>query len=879
MAIADHERAAGLLQRGGEAAGFVPFAAAAVDKSITARFREQAERHPGRVAISMDGSDTTYGELYQQVCRIAAAVLRSGHGNVAILCDRGAGAIAAMLGVLNAARAYVPLDPWFPAARLQQILDDVEPDLIIADGAIEALIRGLRLRDVAVLIIDEIQDRLESATVDAKPDSLAYVVYTSGSTGRPKGVAQTHRNLLHFIQSYTNSLRVGARDRLSLLAPLSFSASLMDIYGSLLNGAALCPYDMFRRGSDGLADWIDRQQITILHSVPTLFRQLTLTLPDERQLRTVRAIDLGGETVHARDVALYRAHFSRACVLINHLACSEASVIAQYYMDHECALDSCGIPAGPTAPGITVAVMAGDGQPPSNGQVGEIVIESRYLSPGSWRQALGSAGGHHARLRTGDLGRFDADGMVVYHGRGGSHVKVRGHRVEPAEVERALLDVERIKEAVVVDRPVPSGDSDGNILVAYLTSRDGQAIPAEHLRRALRARLPEFMIPSAFVHVPSMPRTTTGKVDRHALPSHIGERPALQQPFVEPNDEMERGLAAIWSEFLGLDRVGIDDDFFELGGDSLLATLLVLRIETALGRSIPPVRLTTARTVRRLAACVAAASEAIGEWVCIHSGDDRPPLLYLPGIEGTGFGFEHLSEAADPQRTAFAFPYPGIFRAEEPLRRVEAFAEHALSALQTVQANPPYYLCGYSFGGLVAYEMARRLRIQGKEVPLLALLDTPGPKRRRPRPLSQRLVVHARRLRATSDKLGYLKQRAVSVRRRYTRHRGLDGAEPLDGGPTTPALGAVQRACVEAARAYRPAPYPGRVIVFRSPSVSDEAFWQPDPHFGWDEVALGGVEVVDVSVRHEDILQRGHVRPVAQKLREALAATVRSIRP
>ncbi len=869
MAIADHERAAGLLQRSGEAAGFVPFAAASVEGSIAARFRVQAERDPTRVAISTDYSQTTYGELNDTACRIAAAALRCGRGNIAILCRPEAPAIAAMLGAVNAARAYVPLDPSFPVARLEQILDDVEADLIITDAASAPVASALRGRVAHVLVTDDIQPTSDSACIDAAPDAVAYVMYTSGSTGKPKGIAQTHRNLLHFIRSYTNSLRIGVRDRLSLLPPLSFSAALMDIYGALLNGATLCPYDVARRGSDGLAAWIDRRKITVLHSVPTLFRRLTLALPAERRFPTVRAIDLGGETVQARDVALYRAHFSRFCVLINHLACTEASVIAQYYIDQECTFDSGSIPSGPMADGITIHLTSGDGV----ASAGELVIESRYLSPGSWREAQRAAGGQPATLRTGDFGRFDADGMLVYLGRGGSYLKVRGHRIQPAEVEHALLAIEGVREALVVDRPAPGGDPAASILVAYLTSQDGRVLHVEDLRRELRTRLPAFMIPSAFVHLPSMPLTATGKIDRGALPSYSGTRPNLRQPFVEPNDAMQRSLAAIWSEFLGVDRVGIDDDFFELGGDSLLAVELVLQIETTLGRTVPPAGLTTARTVRRLAALLNAGAGATPQWVQVRSGDNRPPLLCFPGVDGTGLGFEYLCASVDPQRTAFAFPYPGIFRNEEPLRDVVSLAQRALSALRSVQSGPPYFLCGYSFGGLVAYETARQLAAGGQEVAFLALIDTAGPQRRRPRPLVQRLLVHVQRLRTSSDPHAYLKQRGQSLRQRFGQNRG--GAVPVEASIMTPALDPVRHACIEAARAYRPAPYAGRVTLFRAPLDFDEAFWRPQPHLGWEGMDLGGIDVIDIPVPHAEILHPQHLGPVAQELRAALAAAVR----
>jgi amino acid adenylation domain-containing protein len=878
MSIADHRRAAARLQAGGEQAGFEPFGAESVEGSITARFRAQAERHPSHVAVRSDEGDMTYAALARLARRIAAAATRRGRANVAVLCRPGGDAVAAMLGVLQAGRAYVPLDPSFPAIRLQQILDDVEADLVIADRASAAPAMTLRRRSTSLLVTDEIDGGPDEAEgVDVGPDATAYVLYTSGSTGRPKGVAQTHRNLLHFIRSYTNSLRIGPHDRLSLVCPLSFSAALMDIYGSTLNGATLCSYDVRQRGSACLPDWIDREAVTILHCVPTLFRQLLLGLDRDRRFATVRTIDLGGESVHAGDVAAYRAHFGADCVLINHLACSEVSVLAQYYLDRESDVGAGRVPAGPVADGVAVRVVGPDGTSLPAGEIGELVVESRYVSSGSCREVAAVARGARAPrnvFRTGDLARLGADGMLEHLGRAGTRVKIRGHSVEPAEVERALLEVDGVREAAVVGQPLRRGDSDAVTLVAYVTASDGQALSVDSLRRGLAARLPAFSTPSRFLQLDALPLTTSGKIDRRALPACTGRRPALEQAFVQPRSDLECRLTSIWGRVLGLDQVGIDDDFFTLGGDSFSAVQLMVQIEAELRHALPPMSLTAAPTVRQLAAGMTAGGDALGgEWQRVRTGDARPPLLFLPGIRGTSLSFGALCAHVDPQRAGFAFHYPGVYGGETPLRRVEALAERALAGLRSIQARGPYHLCGYSFGGLVAYEMACRLRADGEDVSLLALFDTRGPGFT-PRPTVQRLLVHARRLRATSDKLGYVRDRALAAYERLARRRALRPANALAALLPTPALRAVVAACLEAARLYRPAAYPGRLTVLRTPEPGLE-FWYPDPQFGWGSLARAGVDVYDIPMHHDDILRPDNLAPVAQCLAQALAASAR----
>jgi amino acid adenylation domain-containing protein len=590
---------------------FVPFPREAVGRSILDRFEAVARAHPDRPAVRTPAHALTYRELDGRASAIARAILRRtgpAPEPVALLLEHDAAAIAALLGALRAGRPYVPLDPRHPPARLRYILEDSGSRLVLASAQTGPL--AADLAGGALPVVD--LDALDAGSADAPPparlgaSAFAVLIYTSGSTGRPKGVPQTHGNILHDVMHYTNAARFCREDRMVLLSSLSFADSLRTVYGSLLNGAALCPYDVARDGLTGLAAWLEGEAITVYRSVPTLFRHLVATLPPEPRFPALRLIFLAGEPVVRTDVDAYRRHFSPGCIFVNRLGTTEALTYACNFLDHQTPIAGAAVPVGYAVPDKEILLL--DAEPEGNGttRVGEIAVRSRYLSPGYWRRPdltgetfLPDPEGSDLRVyRSGDLGRLLPDGGLVHLGRKDFQVKVRGHRIEPGEIEVALAEHPAVRDAVVVARDGQDGDVR---LTAYVAAGGGQHPTVSELRRFLRDRLPGPMIPAAFVVLEALPLTPTGKVDRRALPDPGQARPAVAAAFVAPATPIEQLVARIWAEVLGLDRVGAHDDFLELGGDSLLAARVLARIADALGLDPPRAPLLAAGTVAEMA--------------------------------------------------------------------------------------------------------------------------------------------------------------------------------------------------------------------------------------------------------------------------------------
>jgi amino acid adenylation domain-containing protein len=580
-----------------------------IEQSIGERFEKQAAAHPDRIAISSGGLAMTYAELNAAANRLGRAILEAGPDaeRVVLLFEQGVAVVVAVLAVLKAGKTYVPLDPGYPPARLTELLEDAQAGLILTNG--RHLPRAYELASgasVPVLNAEAVDPASsgDNLGLSIAPDAIAYMLYTSGSTGRPKGVVQKHRNLLHFVRTYTNSMGITPKDRIGWLHSITFSASNMNVYPALLNGAAVYPHDVKERGVDGLAELLMLERITICQCVPTVVRHFLSGLTGEERFPDLRVFELGGEPVYRRDVELFRRRVGSHCVLVNRLAFTEASVAAQYFITAETELPGSAVPVGRPAAGMEILVLGEDGREARPEEVGEIALRSRHLSPGYWRRPDLTAkafpadqnGNGLRTYRTGDLGRLRADGLLEYSGRKDFRVKVRGYTIEVAEVEAALLEIGEVKSAVVVAREDQRGDQR---LVAYLVPADRPPAVAE-IRSRLGDRLPDFMVPSAFVVLDALPVTSTGKLDRLALPAPDLSQVEASNGYTAPRTAVETKVAAVWAEVFALDRVGIHDDFFALGGHSLLAGQIAARLRRAFNVDLSLGALFDAPTVAEL---------------------------------------------------------------------------------------------------------------------------------------------------------------------------------------------------------------------------------------------------------------------------------------
>ena len=576
---------------------FVPFEPGDVQQSIPDRFHSCVCQHGDRLAVQAGKHSLTYRDLNRAANRVARAVLAlrgDGREPIALLFDHGVPFIAAILGTLKAGKIYVPLDPAYPGARLRYMLEDSQAPVILTGSAHLALARRLAPAECQLTNVDELDSSVsdEDPGLSIPPDALAYIIYTSGSTGQPKGVVQPHRNVLHKIMMSTNDYHLCPEDRRTLLYSPSSSGSVWEIFSTLLNGGSAHAFDVREERIGDLVKWLIREEITIYSSVPTLFRHLASTLTGKERFPRVRLVNLGGDAVTQKDVELYRRHFPDDCVLVTTLAATETGTFRRYFVDKDTQLTGSQVPAGYPVQDKEVLLLDEHGKPAGPNQVGEIVVRGRFLSSGYWRRPEATRAkfvqdpedGAMCRYSTGDLGRMLPDGCLVHMGRTDSQVKVRGHRVELAEIDMALLDVRGVKDAVVIQREDERGELR---LVAYLVPAGDRAPTVSALRSALARTLPDHMVPSTFVTLDALPLTPAGKVDRRALPAPARVRPELNDPFVGPRTPLERVVAEIWADLLALDRVGIHDNFLDLGGHSLLATQIISRVISTVQVELP----------------------------------------------------------------------------------------------------------------------------------------------------------------------------------------------------------------------------------------------------------------------------------------------------
>jgi amino acid adenylation domain-containing protein/non-ribosomal peptide synthase protein (TIGR01720 family) len=616
------------------------------DEGWNERFIEELaiEKDP---SCSLCGKDQPEGIAEAASAKIAVAAARSGNeetGDVAqitvgLLLEHDLEMIVGILGVLKSGNIFVTIDPTYPEDRLLYMLEDTGARIIITDNS--NLEKAIKLRDkvnkhIRIVNINEDYGSISDDNLPErnKPDSLSYIMYTSGSTGYPKGVMQKHRNVLHFIMNYTNGLHINSEDRLSLIPSFSFSASMMDTFAALLNGATLCLYNVRKEGPAGLGKWLIEKRITVYHSVPTVFRHFVAGIAGDMSFPDLRLIDFGGEPVSSVDVELYKKHFSNDCLLVNGLGATELNVIRQYPINHQTELIGNLVPVGYPVSDTEILLIDESGREVKYNRPGEIVIKSEFLSPGYWEmeEQTGKVFKQDETTAkrlyyTGDLGRLRTDGCLEHLGRKDSQLKIRGIRIEASEIETALLELPFIKEAAVTAEENAQGDKQ---LVAYVVEQPDQKIEIDEILEHLRERLPDYMVPGSFVKLDRLPLTYTGKVDRRLLKAAGGESLNEKRAYEAPRNETEQALVDIWSKVLALDKIGIHDVFFQIGGDSL-AALRVIDLVHQNGLECTPNQLMNNPTIARLAKVVSLKQIESNDRMTNNHSDAGPKILPLTG--------------------------------------------------------------------------------------------------------------------------------------------------------------------------------------------------------------------------------------------------------
>lgn len=549
---------------------------AATEQTIDACFRQRAAATPDRPAIAGTDEPVSYTELDERAARYAGAMLAvdGRPRRVALLLGHGADVVAAALAVLRTGAAVVTVNPTDPPARVAAIRAATDADLVVTTDDRKGLARAAGFderRTIGLAAAIEADPVVEPSP--GGPDDLAFLISTSGTTGAPKVVVQTHRNVLHNVLRYTNGLGVREDDKLALLAALSGGQGLASTWAALLNGCTLCPFPIAERGVTGLADWLEANAVTVFDTIPSVLRNFARTLRG-RRLEGIRIVRLASEAALRSDFETFTAHFGGDCRLASVLASSECGIVAQAMLGPDADLEGERLPVGYAAEGVEV-VLAG----PED----DIVVRSRYLSPGYWGDEALTAQKFETvdgvrQFRSGDLGRLGADGMLTVLGRADAQVKVRGNRLQLEEVEAALADHPGVGAAAVVATATPRGDTK---LTAFLTAAHEPAASPEQLRAALQLRLPAHAIPASFVWLDSLPVTPHGKVDRERLASLEVAAEAPEEPAAL--SQTEEILHRMWRDALEREQIGREDGFLDLGGDSLDAASIAAGVHHVFG--------------------------------------------------------------------------------------------------------------------------------------------------------------------------------------------------------------------------------------------------------------------------------------------------------
>lgn len=864
-------------------------------ESIPFEVMKSVEKYADHLALIWDEGELSYSQLWEKSGQIVSALAQQGienGGRIVVSAEDPGDLAVSILGILRFGSMYIPLDPSWPDHRIAQVVKSVSPAHALVDQAMLVRLNHIGM-NTGVICINEVRSSVKNGRFndeEIQPSQPAYMLFTSGSTGEPKGVVQSHQGVVLHMRTFADSLSLTPDDRLLQLSSPAFDSAIMDMFAAWFSGATLCMYNIHEHGTSEIRRFISKNNVTVYHSAPSVYRLFTGSFDHSDQCPSIRAIVLGGEPVRHDDVAEMTSQFPSCTLFVNGMGLTESSLTLQLRVHpEELQQYTRSIPVGYPTNGSRVRLVDRDGRQTQLN--GEIEVESNRIAMGYWDATskmimpMGeeSEGNTTRRFRTGDQGMMQADGSIVHIGRLDRQVQVHGCRVEIDEVESVIKHIDGIVDAAVLAELTHQGDHE---LIGFIVVDQNRPINTQSIREHLSDRLPGYMIPTIWKRVEQIPRVGGGKIHRLALTDC--KLLSFYSPDIDGSESNTDSLSdttqlviKVFQEVLEEHTVGADDCLFQLGGNSLKAIRIFSALKKSMGTKLSISVIYQASTPRQLAVAI----DELASHTNLHADNVSPlvPLtpnvheerVYLiPGIGGQPMGFMPMIERLDSNRHYVGLQLPSVKKLERIGNSIQSLATWFIDQMDLPQHDKSPDLIGYSFGGALAFEIALQLQARGFVAGKLILLDAHLPSGLPKKGKIGRLCTHTVNVvrgqyLGNESRIQYLQSKMFKAVNESTSTKQLMSSDQrelrsykLNAKANRAMLGSY----------YPNAQYTGQVFLLQAIQPDWLSFHHNDGFNGWSSaVSSGMIQSKKTKAKHMDLFKPNGVREVSQFVQDWLS--------